>query len=764
MKKRGWFILAGSVILLLLAGLVSGLAWYYYNQERTRDRIRHLPVESEVVIERDREGVPRIMAGSLSDYYLALGYLHARDRREIIRYWRSLALSRAEYVLTDPDAGIINRLSASLGFHEKGEELVSDLEENELTWLRAYCRGVNHGLEIDGDKLPPEEIWHPADLAAILLMRDWFNAFLYNRESIFMIPDDNRSNLFGSFFPERVTRFYKEEDRENIKSIRRLTSLIRRVTGPFLEGYAAWVPASRMEDGHHALVYGYTSSTDEYPGYYPVIARIGERQIRGLTFNGLPFMVNGTNGSLHFALFALKIDTLDLIREKVRTREGTTQYLAPGGWKNFVIKRVPDPGSALVEANRLILSTEHGPVIQDILGGESFRDSVVSLRYGFPGKDYLSLLLGLPLLSSPGDGVEKIKGMETSPLVLLLGNDEEAYRAWSGTLDLRPENREVLYDGELYRERVAIDLSLYSKQFTEATVAAGEVNTDLPPEVQAYFLPDDPRHERMIRIIQEIPELKSSQLRDLMTESYSPHAERYVPLLIRLLKRNPVTSARLTRIYFLDWDFRMDEKSVAATLFHLITYNMLERTLSDELPGGLEAILRHREYLMESYLELLEQNTSALFDIQDTELFEGRDKIFDLAFLQTLRELNRRVGPVMDDWQWGKINRTRFAVNGASEDIIADFFYRVPKIELKGGSGSLYQLTDFNEGKPGRVEALCGYRGSDFDVIFPLYTISIHPRSPFFYGKRRTYRPVSIQNEPPFITITIRQGNRKPAN
>jgi penicillin amidase len=763
-KKRGWLILAGSIGLLLLAGLAAGLAWYYYNRDLTGERTLYLPVETDVVIERDREGVPAITATSLHDYYMALGYLHARDRREIIRYWRYLALSRAERVLAGHDAGIMNRLSASLGFQKKGTEMVSALDGDKLSWLKAYCLGVNQGLAREGTELSPEESWQPADLAAILLMRDWFNAYLYNRESIFMIPDDDRAGLFSSLFPERVTRYYKEEDRENIEAIRRLTSLVRRVAGPFLEGYAAWVPASRMEKDHHALVYGYTSSTDEYPGYYPVIARIGERRFRGLTFNGLPFMVNGMNGSLQFAFFPLKMDSLDLVREEVRTLEGTTQYLAPAGWKNFVIKRVPDPGSAMVEANRLILSTENGPVVQDILGGESFRDSVVSLRYSFPGKEYLSRLLGLPLVTSMEEAEENFTGVDTSPLVFLFADDETAYRIWSGKLNLRPRNREVLYDGELYRQGRPIDLSLYSRRYAEGIVVAGELNTDLPPEVQAYFLPRGHRYERLTGIIREMPVLNESQLMDLIGDSYSLHAERYVSLLIRLLKMNPVTSARLTRIYFHDWDFRMDEKSVAATLFHTISYTMLERTLSDDLPGSLEAILYHRNYLMEPYLELLEQNTSALFDIRDTEPFEGRDKIFDLAFLQTLRELNRKAGPIMDDWKWGRINRTRFAVNGASEDIIADFFYSVKKTELKGGTGTLYELNAFNEGKPGLVQALCGYRGRDFDVIYPLYAVSIHPRSPFFYGKKKSYRPVPVRNQPVFSSITIRPGNKKPAN
>jgi len=49
----------------------------------------------------------------------------------------------------------------------------------------------------------------------------------------------------------------------------------------------------------------------------------------------------------------------------------------------------------------------------------------------------------------------------------------------------------------------------------------------------------------------------------ILYDNKSELAEKFIPAFMGILKDNPLTSSRLARIYFQEWDYSMDSGKVA---------------------------------------------------------------------------------------------------------------------------------------------------------------------------------------------------------
>ena len=52
-------------------------------------------IESSITITRDSKGIPTIETEAVNDFYFALGYLHAKDRINVIEYLRAIATANS---------------------------------------------------------------------------------------------------------------------------------------------------------------------------------------------------------------------------------------------------------------------------------------------------------------------------------------------------------------------------------------------------------------------------------------------------------------------------------------------------------------------------------------------------------------------------------------------------------------------------------------------------------------------------------------------
>lgn len=144
------------------------------NSLATLDGTVHSPVSDTVTIERDRAGIPTIMAQNRKDLSYALGYLHGQERlfqMDLLRRNSAGELSELFGPLALPhDTNVRNHQ-----FRNKAEQYVNLLTPEHLAILTHYTAGVNQGIDDLAsrpfeywmlNKMPQK--WRPADSLLVI--------------------------------------------------------------------------------------------------------------------------------------------------------------------------------------------------------------------------------------------------------------------------------------------------------------------------------------------------------------------------------------------------------------------------------------------------------------------------------------------------------------------------------------------------------------------------------------------------------------------
>jgi acyl-homoserine lactone acylase PvdQ len=214
-----------------------------------------------------------------------------------------------------------------------------------------------------------------------------------------------------------------------------------------------------------------------------------------------------------------------------------------------------------------------------------------------------------------------------------------------------------------------------------------------------------------------------------------------------------MASARLTRIYFQNWKCRMGTDFVAPTLFHMLIQRFMYETYGDELKNRIDDVLQHWDLLVPQFYGIVSENKSPLFDDKTTYATEYRETIFDRAFLNTMRFLNRTKGPDMNDWNWGGLHRGHFNIPGAGKDLPDEAF---------GGSNDTLQLGTVGPGLvPLETTSLSGYFGIEESICYMYFAYSTNPRSAFYYGTVGSIGRSNFHDVSPRYATTISPGKKK---
>ena len=112
----------------------------------------------------------------------------------------------------------------------------------------------------------------------------------------------------------------------------------------------------------------------------------------------------------------------------------------------------------------------------------------------------------------------------------------------------------------------------------------------------------------------------------------------FLPFFMKKLDNVQITSAKLARIYFSGWDASFNSNSVVPSIYEGVYLNFLNESFSDEF-GEVFFSAFEKGYLSEELLrDIVDKGVSPFFDdISTQETREDRDKIFDKAFLKTIR-------------------------------------------------------------------------------------------------------------------------------
>ena len=347
-------------------------------------------LDGPVEILRDEHAIPVIRAASERDAWLALGFVHGRDRLWQLELTRRIGQGRLAE-LVGARALPLDRFMRTLGLARVAEEGLTAYRPEERALLEAYASGVNAAIAT-ARPLPPEfqllwhtpEPWRPEDsllvhrLMAFELAGAWRRELLRARLARKLSPAD-LDLLLPSDGPGDRPSFSEAELPDE-----RLLADLETVLPALPDGFGSNVfvlAGSRTTSGAPIL------ASDPHlplraPGtWYLAALRAPGLEVTGGTIPGLPAVVIGRTAGVAWGLTTTGADTEDLVRIRSDPAD-PARYLVPGGSEPFV-SREETIRVRFGEPERLaVRTTRFGPVISDLLAaGAGEPGELVALQW-----------------------------------------------------------------------------------------------------------------------------------------------------------------------------------------------------------------------------------------------------------------------------------------------------------------------------------------------------------------------------------------------
>ncbi len=740
-KKSLIFSIPAVILIIIICVIIfKGSASY--------DGKIYSAVNSKITIERDKNGLAFIKAETLNDAYFAVGFLHGQDRLPLVEYFRAIACGRLSEII-GAEALFLDKLSLIIGFPGKAEHLTAKLKSPHSDYLTSYVKGINAAKkELKGNDdlrgLSSSE-WTEKDVISILLLFEWSDSFLNNKKLIFPLSDKLNTQKLKQIIPEELLYQYSDFERGLVNLLVKIRKTVGHWVGRFQDGFAFYISGENMSDGKFVSGFTLDGPVSIYPKWYPVNISLvsGEKiinKIDGVTASGLPFIFYGKNNDLSFSGFNLNIETQNFYIESTRVVNRVQQYYRNGIWNNFTSKnenlflsrkRNNKNGSVIS-----VRSTDIGPVLSDLNEKEE-DSSCLSISYIDPDEGYVTALFDLPAVDSIVKARNLVWNINSLPKIYLFSANQDALCVYSGKIFQR-NARKLFFESAAFVGQVA-DISGYGKKTPSNDIVIGSgFFEDAPGFIRDRATFNDvERYARFKSLIEREDYLSPRDISDSLNDVKSGIAEKFVSVFIPILNQLSIPSAKLSKIYFGNWNYDMSIESVPATIFNAMLIFMIEETVRDEMGTSTHILMENYEYLTDKFYSMFQGENLTLFDDTGTkDTVETRDIIFGRAFLRTLKYLNKSLGPEMENWRWGNLHKGHLNVPLGKHSYFGKKTGRFRDTGFPGGSSTVRNgnVGAVNLLEPTNISVLSGIFYQDLQLSFFSLPVSqtLDPDSEYF--------------------------------
>ena len=388
-----------------------------------RITLNGLDAEVEVIV--DYLGIPHIYAESTHDAFMALGYMHARDRLFQITMQNYFAAGRISEIV-GAYAASSDMYYRSIGLKRAAQSTLDWYEANaatdpdialELDAIYAEVEGANAFIRsMTPANTPIEfkilgftpELWQPVDCFVNAKMLTWgLSGGVADFQRQWIRQELDNDSMYNELFPdlmpftepiiqEQVNISYSEyplapgklpatDDPGQYKSmalaeeayipkdkLESLITIINNVLSPFgereLVGSNNWaINGSKSSTGTPILA-GDPHLTLQAPSvwYEAHLVVPGELDVTGTTFPGLPAVLIGHNDHVAYSFTNVGADVTDIFVEQLNPLN-PNQYLYNGEYRDFVIheENIRTKEGYVIPFN--VSESVHGPCIDSVI-------------------------------------------------------------------------------------------------------------------------------------------------------------------------------------------------------------------------------------------------------------------------------------------------------------------------------------------------------------------------------------------------------------
>ncbi|WP_017217531.1 penicillin acylase family protein [Pseudoalteromonas sp. NJ631] len=685
--------------------LIAGFGYYFLLQAlpKTEGVIQLSGLNDKVVVTRDENAVPHIVATTDHDAFFAMGYVHAQERLWQMNYKRRVAQGRVSEIL-GADALSIDKYMRGYSLARSAKSAVENLDEESLRVLRTYAKGVNAWIQ-EGNVLPAEfyifdtkpELWKPED--SILMFKLMALTLGPNHEAELgfdmlvkevglakaneIQPNLNPNN------PAAAEVHYENLANNNVQkeliSLNDQLQSLFKTGGEVSVGSNAWAVSGKYTKNGLPLLAGDPHLLTETPSLWYLAHLKGDKlSVTGATFPGVPVVFMGRNDVISWGITNMYPDAIDLFMERTNPAN-PNQYEKNGQWVDMKIEeeiihvKAASPTfltKPIPPIKWQIRSTENGPLISDAIGRV---DTPLALRWTALDKvdktfrSYLdmnyaqnidSFKLALEDYKTPAvniiyaDKENNIAQFAVGKLpIRKKGNGRRPVPGWSSDYEW---DKYIPFDEmpHIINPEVGYVINANNKNHDE----------DYPYILSTSESPPY-RYNRIKQVIQEFidsgEKIEVEDFIKLQGDNNSLQAKELLPFLRNL----PATSSEQQEILtqLKEWNGVLSGNSEETAIYELWLKHFNYLLLADDLSGNMlnvergDALLGSVSRIRPLLINKVVQNSPELkhdwCDQINTVEHESCNEIGLIALDSTIEELGRIPG---FSKAWGDINETYF--------------------------------------------------------------------------------------------------------
>jgi penicillin amidase len=594
-------------LLLLLAALALPV-WFYFAARRALPQLDGtvlLPgLRDRVTVVRDPHGVPHISASSLDDLLFAQGYVTAQDRLWQMDTTRRYAAGELSQILGQ-DLVRLDRQQRILQLGAVAERLARALAPADRAQLEAYARGVNAYIASHGDSLPLEfrvlryqpRPWTPKDsLLVTLSMSEALNHGPYHVELA-------REAILAKLGPELTADLYpttsgrdhpptasaqpqgapSPSPRASTRAAGNSPGLPSLADPSFLEplppGSNNWVISGAHTASGKPLLSNDMHLPHQIPGVWyeahlsvrSLGAATSELDVAGVTLPGFPYVIAGHNARIAWGFTSLMPDVEDVYIEQFNA---LGEYRTPAGWKQPERRREVIHVHGAPDVTLEVLVTRHGPIITELVPGETRR---LALRWTIYETDSIQAsFLAVNRARNWAEFRLAFAGFVTPPLNVVYADVDGhiGYQAagrfpiraaGDGSLPLPGEDDRHEWTGSVPFDALP---SLLDPPSGILATANGRITPDGYPYVLTTDWGAPHRTQRIYQLLESGKKFTAADMLAVQTDVYSDFDRFCAQRFAAAVERTPGASARAREAGRLlaAWDGRFTVDSAAATL------------------------------------------------------------------------------------------------------------------------------------------------------------------------------------------------------
>ncbi len=719
-------------LVLVIIGLVIGS--YIYLQTQTPDYKGDLKLQGlhdKVDVYFDEWGIPHIYALNQHDAYLALGYVHAQERLFQMEMMRRVASGRLSEIL-GKDLVETDKFFRAMGLKKAAKESIAAyFEKNDTIAMaaKAYRDGVNQYIKkgsmpveflligIPKEKYTIEDMYMISGYMAYTFQAafkiDPIMTKIYNKLGDSYLKDFALNYIPGT---EKIPVHPKLD--EKLAFADKINKILESLPLPLMVGSNGWVLSPEKTKSGKVLF-----SNDTHIGYaqpsvfYEAHIEYPGFSMYGNYLAGMPFALLGHNRHSAWGLTMFENDDLDMFREKLNP-DNPNQVWFKDHWEDLQIvnETIKVKNEEDIEYQQKI--SRHGPIMNDVLGAVGKDEAPIAVWWMYPQQKTRILEAFYRINhSSKIEDVAYGASLIHAPGLNIMYGDSEGNIAWWAAAKLikRAEHVQgkLILDGASGEDEF---LGFYDFKDNPQSVNPPEgfvYSANNQPDTIAgilypgYYAPED-RAKRIISFLKTDKKWDIPEMKKMITNSVSTLHPKEAKVILKQIDKNKLAENQLKAYNLLmGWNGNHQVDDIAPTIFYKLLYKVLENTFMDELGNNDFNSIVSTHMMERTFPSLLENDSSVWWNNVTTEDVEKRADIFNLAFTQSINELEKQLGKNIDEWKWSKVHILEHKHPiGSNGGILADVF-NVGPFHVMGGQQVINNI-DFNLNGSGLYKATYG--------------------------------------------------------